>query len=347
MRLKTHSRERDLSTELLNQIEQLIRRDPANRGLIGSEATYGPLCVGHFAEAVIELTENATEVGLLTGFYVPHGEPPAAETDGPPGTLMLACALECVGIEVTLITDQRCLPAIRAAAAVTGFNSDRLALFPDSPGDWPQQFFTTGAGKQLTHLISIERPGPSHTEESLAKQARNAEPPLQEFKEKVPETSYDRCHNMRGVDIDEHAAPAYQLFDELQNYRPLAKSIGIGDGGNEIGMGTVSWEELHRRLEGEHSARIPCRIATDWTILAGVSNWGGYALAAGVLLLRNQLDLLRNWDADRELSIIQHIVQHGPAVDGITARAEATVDGLPFTTYIQPWNGIRRLLDLE
>ena len=40
------------------------------------------------------------------------------------------------------------------------------------------------------------------------------------------------------------------------------------------------------------------------------------------------------------------MVEHGPAVDGVTRRREATVDGLPFLTYIQPWAAIRAKLGL-
>jgi hypothetical protein len=40
------------------------------------------------------------------------------------------------------------------------------------------------------------------------------------------------------------------------------------------------------------------------------------------------------------------MVAEGPAIDGMTRRREATVDGLPFATYIQSWLGIRRLLGL-
>ena len=35
----------------------------------------------------------ALSVGIITGFYVPLGTPPAAETDGPVGAAMLAGAL--------------------------------------------------------------------------------------------------------------------------------------------------------------------------------------------------------------------------------------------------------------
>ena len=340
-------RENQLPNPTIEQFERLIRRDPASRGLISGEEEHGPLCLGHLGSAAFHLAEHATHVGLVTGFYVPHGQPPAAETDGPPGTLMLARTLESLGIEVTVLTDELCFPAVKAAAAATEFAAASLLVFPRESDSWLDAFFTKGRGRNLTHLIAIERPGPSHTPESLSQQQREAPHPSERFAALVPAESQNRCHNMLGRQIDEHTAETYRLFDELPKYRPEAKTIGIGDGGNEIGMGSIPWEELHRRLEGDQAARIPCRISTDWTIVAGVSNWGAYALAASVLLVRNEIDFLRDWDADRELSVITQMVMHGPAVDGMTARAEPTVDGLPFATYIEPWNGIRRLLRFE
>jgi hypothetical protein len=145
---------------------------------------------------------------------------------------------------------------------------------------------------------------------------------------------------MRGQIIDAHAADTWRLFDELQTRRPQAKTIGIGDGGNEIGMGAILWEELCSRLEGPHGALIPCRVATDWTIVAGTSNWGAYALAAAVLLLRDNTSPLRAWGPAHQLHVLETMIAEGPAIDGVTGRREATVDGIPFLTYIQPWKGI-------
>ena len=117
--------------EIIEQLERLIRRDPANRGLIAGEEAHGPLCAGHLGAAAFHLAEHATHVGLVTGFYVPHGQPPAAETDGPPGTLMLARALESLGIEVTVLTDELCFPAVSAAAAATGFDAEARGHIAD------------------------------------------------------------------------------------------------------------------------------------------------------------------------------------------------------------------------
>ena len=147
--------------------------------------------------------------------------------------------------------------------------------------------------------------------------------------------------------IDEFTADMHRLFEELHCRRPDTKTIGIGDGGNEIGMGCVPWEELRRRLPTQRTARIPCRIATSWNIIAGTSNWGGYALAAAVALLRGRPEILREWDGDHQLQVLEQIVENGPAVDGPSGLQAATVDGLPFATYIQPWEGIRRLIGFD
>jgi hypothetical protein len=152
---------------------------------------------------------------------------------------------------------------------------------------------------------------------------------------------------MRGEIIDDFAADLHLLFDEAARLFPDVRTIGIGDGGNEIGMGAIPWAELARRLAGEQAGWIPCRIAADWNIVAGTSNWGAQALAASVLLLRGRAEVAVPWDEQHEARVLEHLVAHGPAVDGVTRRREPTVDGIPFLTYIQPWLGMRRLLGLD
>ena len=333
-----------MSAELITKIEALIRRDPARRGLISSEAVFGPLCLGHLRAAATHLAGHARGVAIVTGFYIPKGTPPAAETDGPPGSLFLAKALFDAGIPTVIITDSPCISACRAAADVFEFPSSDVLECPLEGHGWCDQFWDTLPGRNLTHLIALERVGPSHTWESLQRQKRIGPTPETEFKQRVPESSWDHCHNMRGEIIDAHTAPLHRLFEHVQTTRQDVKTIGIGDGGNELGMGLIPWEELTRRLANEPSARIPCRIATDWNIIAGTSNWGGQALATAVLLLLGKTDILRDFTVDQQQAALQDIVQNGPAVDGVTRQQEATVDGLPFLTYLQPWLGMRRLL---
>ena len=106
----------------------------------------------------------------------------------------------------------------------------------------------------LTHLIALERVGPSRA---------------------------GRCYSMRGRDITDHMAPAHRLFEKERGHTALT-TIGIGDGGNEIGMGKIPSDVIGRNIP--NGELIACRVPTDHLIVCGVSNWGAYALAAGVAL---------------------------------------------------------------
>ncbi|MBI3863448.1 MAG: DUF4392 domain-containing protein [Planctomycetia bacterium] len=341
---------------LIAEFETCIRRDPAQRGLIATEPAWGPVCPGHLGQAAAHLAEFGRNVAIVTGFYIPAGDPPAAETDGPPGALALAQALLQLGIESVVLTDALCIGAVRAAALASAFPIERVICYPHpsatdvadaATSRWRADFWRSGPGKNLSHLIAIERVGPSHTLESLARQPRGGAAPARQFAARVPPEQRDCCHNMRGENIDRFAGDVHRLFEECAVDRTDVKTIGIGDGANEIGMGAALWEDLERRLSGEQAGRVPCRIATNWNIVAGTSNWGGYALAAAVALLRGNVQAVAAFDAAHEQRVLNEMVESGPAVDGVTRRREATVDGLPFLTYIQPWEAIRAKLGLR
>lgn len=333
----------------LNDLERLIRRDPARRGLIAHEEERGPLCRGHLPQAADDLARNGQRVAIVTGFFIPAATPPAAETDGPPGAALLAAALNSIGLSVILITDDHCRSALETAAQTMNLPASTVVA-PGKSADEIDAWFTSTVNDTsqapLTHLISVERAGPSHTRDSLEHQTPKPHAPeLALFEQLVPETDRNHSFNMRGICIDAQTAPLHRLF-ELASRTETVKTIGIGDGGNEIGMGSIPWQELYHRLGSDTTAKIPCRIATDWTIVAGVSNWGAMALAAATLLLRDQQANLLPWTTRQQQNALQQLVAEGPAVDGITKLREATVDGLPFLTYIQTWEGIRRAIGL-
>ncbi|MFH1303749.1 MAG: glutamate cyclase domain-containing protein [Planctomycetota bacterium] len=328
-------------TDIIREFDRLIRRDPGKRGLIDSEARFGPLCHDHLLNAAIALTQNSSQVVITTGFYVPSAEIPAAETDGPPGAILLALVLEACGINTSIITDELCAPVVSAAVDASAYPASQFEVLSNGQEDWVESFFSR---RSLSHLISIERVGPSHTPDSWQRQQRSSEVGDAAFHQKVSQEHYDRCHNMRGEIIDAFTPPLHQLFERLPEFFPDAQTIGVGDGGNEIGMGAISWEELDRRIASEYSALIPCRIATDWNIVAGTSNWGAAALAAAVALLHQQTDVLFAWQRDEQQQVLEAMVREANAVDGVTKLREATVDGLPFLTYMQPWEGILQIL---
>ena len=88
---------------------------------------------------------------------------------------------------------------------------------------------------------------------------------MQAFRAEVPPMHHDRCHTMRAIDVTEQMRPAAWLFERPS--RP-AVTIGVGDGGNEIGMGKIAWDVIRKNIPG--GATIACRVATDHLIVAGL-----------------------------------------------------------------------------
>jgi hypothetical protein len=147
---------------------------------------------------------------------------------------------------------------------------------------------------------------------------------------------------MRGRDITELMAPAHRLFQK-EPIRVAEITIGIGDGGNEIGMGKIAWDTIRKNID--NGAMIACRVPVDYLVVAGISNWGAYALAAGIALVRGQKLDPALFDPEKECQLLQLMVEKGPLVDGKTSEPTATVDGVAFDDYIVLLAKIRALVE--
>ncbi|MBI4083368.1 MAG: DUF4392 domain-containing protein [Candidatus Lambdaproteobacteria bacterium] len=153
--------------------------------------------------------------------------------------------------------------------------------------------------------------------------------------ERVGRAADGRYYNMRGRDISAVTAPLDEMF--LAAAAAGLPTVGIGDGGNEIGMGRVA--ELVRQTVAE-GARIACVVPTEHLIVAGVSNWGAWGLvgALGVLAGRDLLPSVVEVRAD-----VAALLAAG-AVDGVTRRPEPTVDGLPLEASLAVLEAIRAVV---
>ena len=119
-------------------------------------------------------------------------------------------------------------------------------------------------------------------------------------------------------------SPIDELFLCRGTRKPV--TVGIGDGGNEIGMGSARVKIA--KLDALR-ARIATVIRVDHLVVAGVSNWGGYGVVAALGRLTGQ-DLLHTPELERRL--IAACVAAG-ACDGVTRRREPTVDSLGADTH--------------
>jgi D-glutamate cyclase len=290
---------------LVDRIERLIQIDVGRNVIALFEAARG----GLWGAASGLAATPAARVGLITGFYVPQGSPPAAETDGPVGAALLARGLEEVGVPCRLATDEPCRGA--CAAALTGAG---LSGVPVDAAD-VDALIETWRGVGITHAISIERCG------------RSAD---------------GAPRNMRGLDISSYTAP----LDELFTAGPW-ETIAIGDGGNEIGMGTLPRELIARHVE--HGATIACVTAARHLIVAGVSNWGAYALLGALAVLREdwRAKLLACLDPELDRAVLKITVERGPAVDGVSRLRAMTVDNLDITVHHEKLREIRTLVESE
>ena len=122
-----------------------------------------------------------------------------------------------------------------------------------------------------------------------------------------------RYYNMRHEDISAKVAD----IDALMRLAPCA-TIGIGDGGNEIGMGNIvdTLQMLDIR---------PAVTGCTELIVADVSNWAAYGLAYHLSLLSGQ-DLFACCNS---LSSLRYFSAYG-SVDGVTRQNTLTEDGLSY-----------------
>jgi hypothetical protein len=336
-----------MSADLLDTIRNVIQDDVGNRGLRTDPAeNLVTACAADLPAACRGLAETPRPaVAVITGFFIPHGQPPCAETDGPLGALFLARALVPLGMRVLFATDAYCLPALNAGLEACGLHEAVPVVgLPDpaagqklGPAAYVRAF--AQAAGPLTHLIALERVGPSHTTESVQASAQTRVVALDLFQREVPPEHQDRCHTMKGRDITDAMSPAHWLIEHAHDLGSKVTTIGIGDGGNEIGMGKIVWEVIRRNIPG--GSIVACRVPADHLIVCGVSNWGAYGLATGVRLLREAPFDPQLFAIDRERELLQVMVERGPLVDGVTGLRTATVDGLEFDRYAEP---LRKLM---
>lgn len=306
--------------EKLAAILAAVQTDPGNRGLARDpHDNLFTATKGDFEAACRSIAEHERPRLLLTtGFYILTGQPPAHETDGPLGAAFLVRAFVPLGIAIHIWSENEVLTVLNSALAQVPDTSGSLLLRQLPPygpeADWILHKNT--AGFATSHYLALERVGPGID---------------------------GRCRTMRGIDITNTTRPAHLLFQPGRRAHPAAVSIGIGDGGNEIGMGKIPHETIVKNIP--NGDLIHCRVPTDHLIVAGVSNWGAYALAAGVYVLRGVKPAPDLFDPEREREILEVMVREGPLVDGVTGQQTATVDGLTWDEYAKPLVRIAEILE--
>ncbi|MBU7017620.1 MAG: DUF4392 domain-containing protein [Theionarchaea archaeon] len=205
----------------------------------------------------------------------------SCETDGPVSSIMLGEALMQLNKKVVVVTDRYCYEVLKKVKVPFEVYS-----FP----------------------IAGEKESKKYAEELLSA----IEPSLLISVERCGRAQNGLYYNMRGEDISDYTGKIDYFFEST-------RSIGIGDGGNEIGMGNVYNEVKKVVLHGEIIASV---VRTNHLIISSVSNWGVYGLLGYLSQISGEI-LLKKEDR-----ILKSVVRAG-AVDSLCRKCTLMVDGYP------------------
>ncbi|XP_054652250.1 D-glutamate cyclase, mitochondrial [Dunckerocampus dactyliophorus] len=305
----------------IKKLDAIIGEDPGQRGIkalfVQDELLRSCLALSH-----------ASSVAITTGFPTHYMHSPPDETDGPPGAFAMATMLQSLGKQVTMVTDRR------------AFEMNQALI---------DKAVKSGVLKTTIPLVTFEESSPNSALEFLCHHGDPTKPRYDHLVaiERSGRASDGNYYNMRGINIKHLVDPIDDLFLAAEKI-PGITTTGIGDGGNELGMGKVKEKVKNLMPKGD---LIACDVPADYAITAGVSNWGGYAVACGLYLLytcpTHQRYLnkglgvdhitpndLQDWTANlpsvkKEESILSTLVDFGIR-SGKTGHLAMEVDGLTF-----------------
>lgn len=289
------------TSEAIGVIEQTIGRTV--RRDISSLVAFAK---GQLAGAARSLAATPdAHVGIVVGFFIRHAKPPSPETDGLNGMGQLAAGLLEAGFKVTVISDAPCAKAVWAVTDALPQRPDLEIVDVSEKSVRRLRDHLAHGPTPLTHLIAIERVSPG---------------------------SDGRPHREHGWDMSRESAPLHLLFQDA-GWSPPWTTIGIGDGGNEIGMGVLPSELVAHDIP--NGSLIAATTPADFLIVAGVSNWGAYGLLAALAALRpdRMPHLLRHFTTEMEHTLLAAAVDVGQAIDDsridCPGKLQMSVDRIP------------------
>lgn len=314
----------DLLQIIGETVDRLLTLDVAGRGAIGKlyEAARtkhkSPLCL-LAAKKLTEVVKPKDVVFIATGMNI-HPFSDIGETDGPIGGAGLARALRiALEAKIVFVTDK----ALMEMISKTARGGDATLVPPEIL-------------LKLDMPITTVIPFPT-TEEEAGKEAKRL---IKEFKPKAIVAIERRgvskngvYHSWDGYDMAPHEGRVGRLFEECRKAGIL--TIGIGDGGNEIGMGNI-YDTVRKVVRYGDNCRCPtkCGIAdstvVDVCVAATISDWGAYGIEACLAAISGKGDALHT--GEDEIRMIRECVDAG-GIDGPAKVPRPFIDALPAKTH--------------
>lgn len=302
---------------MFDLIDRLVSMDFGQRGMGGlyapaRERSGEALCLAS-ARHLTGL-ESGDRVVFLTGSIVRGWvSPELAETDGPIGVASLARTLN-YGFNAipVVLTDPPLVKSVAQTLEAAGLTVTTL-----------ERARAAAANERFTGVAVAD---------TCATQAETAQRDAGRFLDEVAPkaivaversgmTGDGTFRNSVGQNTSEGRALLDFVVSEAA--KRGVPTIGIGDLGNEIGMGAIR-EAVERCIPD--GARVCAAQATDVVYPCGVSNWGCYAIQAALAILTGRIELAHTPALEQRL--LTAAMRIG-LVDGLHGTREPTVDGLP------------------
>jgi hypothetical protein len=238
------------------------------------------------------------------------------ETDGPVGAAYLARALEqCLGAIPVLIVEESLIGFAETALRAAGL------LVADIE--------TAMRSKQGAHKASVAAVLPFTTE--WARSDKDSRALLEQYSpaaivaiEMPGANAEGTFHNVTARVVPTGLVAKADALVNIAREQGIL-TIGIGDGGNELGMGVVR-HAIEQHLP--HGAEIAPIALVDHLVVGSISNWAAVGVSAAIAAITSNAHVLRTVDLLR----ITEKVSDAGAIDGLTSYLDPKNDGTSAAT---------------
>lgn len=243
-------------------------------------------------------TKPGSKVCIFTGAQDPSHYP-KGENDGPLGAVVVARALEQLGHHCTIFSEEAVVAGIKGIGDCIGYKVDAQALSLEPCAQYDQ------IANDYDIFFSTE------------KQGMNSKG--------IP-------HTVSGTSRAGERCKVDLICNAMRKQGKL--TIGVGDGGNEIGFGKI-YKETCALIKDSDKCRCGCGggiitvTATDLLYPVAISNWGCYAIVAALAICSGKKELALTPLEEHEMlknSIKLELGDGGSgkyyyAVDGVSGEA--------------------------
>jgi hypothetical protein len=264
-----------------------------------------PLCYTA-ARRLLESVPRGGRVIIGTGFIVPPYL--RLEGDGPMGAPFLARALALThDVHPIIVTEPANIAAMETMMRASGLQvapleealeiPHKVAVVPfPVDADEPSRKFALDMLEEIAPhaIITIEKP------------SRNRD---------------GKYHNGMAVEVTATSAKLDFLLSEAMAQGIL--TIGMGDGGNEMGMGNIL-PVVERIIP--NGKLVGAATTADVLVVAASASWGSYGVEACLAALTGQHQALH--DEEMERRMLDASVAAG-IVDPLTGTSDGWLDGVP------------------